>query len=82
MATGRKESILDLKFLVDKQVRVKLAGGREGETPCGVRSLVLGTCGPTPADPGTHNLVKMLAAESCEVPVAFSIRICPHQRPA
>jgi hypothetical protein len=30
MSAGRKESILDLKLLVDKVVRVKLAGGREG----------------------------------------------------
>lgn len=31
MAGGRKESILDLKPLVDKTVHVKLAGGREVE---------------------------------------------------
>eukprot|EP01025_Chloroclados_australasicus_P007208 TRINITY_DN12302_c0_g1_i1.p4 TRINITY_DN12302_c0_g1~~TRINITY_DN12302_c0_g1_i1.p4 ORF type:complete len:106 (+),score=13.03 TRINITY_DN12302_c0_g1_i1:368-685(+) len=31
MMSGRKESILDLKALVDKAVRVKLAGGREIE---------------------------------------------------
>lgn len=30
MSGGRKESILDLKPLVDKKVHVKLAGGREG----------------------------------------------------
>lgn len=31
MATGRKESALDLAKFIDKGVRVKLSGGREGE---------------------------------------------------
>ena len=38
MSTGRKESILDLKLLVDKKVRVKLAGGREGALSCHICS--------------------------------------------
>lgn len=33
---GRKESALDLARFIDKGVRVKLAGGREGEEARGV----------------------------------------------
>ena len=35
----KKENILDLNRFIDKEMRVKFSGGREGDCPCTARFL-------------------------------------------
>lgn len=43
-APARKESILDLKMLVERRVHVKLAGGREGNDDFTVPAVLAAGC--------------------------------------
>jgi hypothetical protein len=54
---SRKENALDLSRFIDKGVRVKLSGGREGVTPV---LLALGT--------STTSFLRVNAIQMCQCP--------------